>query len=429
MKRTTISKLLVLAAAMLLAPLAHADEEDGQRDWSWREKRQRAAKAYNKALYTRQRFDQVDTNGDGYLDTDELAAAQKDVEQPFDSERFQMADKDGDGQLSLDEAKAQKAFEKSHRRAAYKKVRDHVRDRGEDDGARGSESITTGAGERTDNGWQWEATTEGSTDSGRTWTTDHQGSRVKNGDGAISVERDSVTTLGNGKQITSDFDRQITKTDDGRTWETEAQRTGPRGTSTMSGSGEAHRTDSGVEWTADREGTNARGKSWTSSTTGEGQRTDDGREWSSTTEGQGAGGHEWTTDREGSAVKNGDGTVSVSRDATKTLDNGRTITTSKETTVSKSKNGRSWETETSREVTGGPDRSDRTRREDALAKFKERASGGNSDRASKLRDQAKRRTSDSRREASKKKYASKAKSRNSKSRQRASRSKRTARRG
>jgi hypothetical protein len=142
-----------------------------------------------------------------------------------------------------------------------------------------------------------------------------------------------------------DVTRTVERTEDGREWTTDATLTGPGGaTATMHADGTATHTEDGAEWSIDRDGTRRRGQTWTSTTTGEGTRTADGREWSSTTEGSAESGKSWSTDQSGSATINDDGSRTISTDFEKTLGNGETISGSKETTVTKTDDGREWET-------------------------------------------------------------------------------------
>lgn len=118
-----------------------------------------------------------------------------------------------------------------------------------------------------------------------------------------------------------------------------------RGTATMTGTGTATKTDDGKDFTIERAGTTAKGADWSSSTTGQGTKTDDGHEWSSTTSGSTESGKTWTTEKDGTAVKNDDGTVTITTDINKTLGDGTTLTGTKETTVTKTEDGRTWSSE------------------------------------------------------------------------------------
>jgi hypothetical protein len=71
---------------------------------------------YRKELYTKERFQESDTNGDGYLDFNEAVASQYMFEGEEGHRRFKHADADGDEKLSLKELKAQKDWEIKHRK-------------------------------------------------------------------------------------------------------------------------------------------------------------------------------------------------------------------------------------------------------------------------------------------------------------------------
>lgn len=72
---------------------------------------------YDTSLYTHDRFDQTDRDGDGTLSKDELRQEQRWTEIYRGDDRFRSADKDRDGSLSLEETRRQKQWEKDHRRS------------------------------------------------------------------------------------------------------------------------------------------------------------------------------------------------------------------------------------------------------------------------------------------------------------------------
>lgn len=131
-------------------------------------------------------------------------------------------------------------------------------------------------------------------------------------------------------------------------WTTESTRTGPRGTSSMTATGSASRAATGTQWNVGRQGVTAGGQTWQSDTQGSGQRTTNGYAWSSTTLGSNDAGHTWTTERDGQRLTNADGTVTILRDASTTLDNGKTVSSASTTTVTQTDDGREWTTEGSR---------------------------------------------------------------------------------
>ena len=114
----------------------------------------------------------------------------------------------------------------------------------------------------------------GTTGSGRSWTTERDKNVTKNEDGSVTVTKNKTKTLDNGKTVNVSKDRTYTKTDEGLSWDTNKTRTGPRGTSAMSGSGSAKKTSEGVSWNSTREGTGAKGRTWQSNTSGEKSKTE-----------------------------------------------------------------------------------------------------------------------------------------------------------
>lgn len=174
------------------------------------------------------------------------------------------------------------------------------------DGDKNWQSTTTGSGSKTDTGHEWSSTTKGSTEDGKEWTAEREGERIKNEDGTVTINRDATKTLADGTVLNKESQTVVTRTEDGKTWETTGTKTGPKGTATMSGSGSAVKTDQGVDVNISRQGTTAGGKTWESTTTGSGTKTDTGRKWNSTTAGSTEGGKTWKTTRESELQKSGD---------------------------------------------------------------------------------------------------------------------------
>ncbi len=119
---------------------------------------------------------------------------------------------------------------------------------------------------------------------------------------------------------------------------------GPGGRGSAEWTGQGWKTDSGRAWYVDRSGTTARG-GWSARTDGQSTKTAGGATWQSLTTGASDSGRSWTVDRSGNKVRNGDGTAVLSRDATKTFDDGRTVTRHAETTVTRTTDGLAWSTE------------------------------------------------------------------------------------
>lgn len=152
--------------------------------------------------------------------------------------------------------------------------------------ARGTSWTSTTEGEvtKTEDGRQFTGTTTGSDDKGHSWTAEKEASHVVNEDGTVTITKDVTKTLEDGTEISKSIETNVTKTEDGRTWETTATKTGPKGASTMTGTGEGTKNDDGsFSWTAERQGENAKGKTWSSTAEGEGTRTENGRQWNKTT--------------------------------------------------------------------------------------------------------------------------------------------------
>lgn len=173
------------------------------------------------------------------------------------------------------------------------------------DGDKKWQSTTTGSGSKTDTGYERSSTTKGSTESGKEWTTERDVEAVKNDDGTMTINRDAAKTFDDGTIIKRESQTVVTKTEDGKTWETTGTKTGPKGTATMSGSGSAVKIDDGVDVKINRKGTTAGSKTWESTTTGSGTKTGTGKKWNSTTAGSTEGGKTWKTTREDELQKSG----------------------------------------------------------------------------------------------------------------------------
>lgn len=132
--------------------------------------------------------------------------------------------------------------------------------------------------------------------------------------------------------------------DNTRTWTGASSYEGPRHTGSSTATGTVTKTREGVSWETERQGAVDGDKKWQSTTTGAGNKTDTGYEWSSTTKGATESGKDWTTTRDAEAVKNADGTVTINRDATKTFEDGKTVTRESQTVVTKTEDGATWET-------------------------------------------------------------------------------------
>jgi hypothetical protein len=119
-KTLMLLALLVFAAVVMQVPpaLSGPEDEKGVPDY---------LKAENKLYqekYNLEQFKLTDTNGDGFLSPDELAARPAWKGGYFfgaDDERIALADKDGDKLISLEEAKAEKQWEIEHAEELNKK--------------------------------------------------------------------------------------------------------------------------------------------------------------------------------------------------------------------------------------------------------------------------------------------------------------------
>ncbi|RMD81187.1 MAG: hypothetical protein D6820_05555 [Lentisphaerae bacterium] len=166
---------------------------------------------------------------------------------------------------------------------------------------------TTGTVTKTEDGREWTATTSGTNAKGVEFTGERTGSVTKNEDGSRTIEVEYSRTNENGKTISGERELTVTRTEEGRSWEMEATRTGPRGTSEVTGSGTAQRTEDGVSWTAQREGTGPNGNQWERQTSGTAQRTEEGRQWNATTTRSNSAGQSRTVEREGTASRSRSG--------------------------------------------------------------------------------------------------------------------------
>ena len=80
-------------------------------------------KGYNQK-YSKDRFMEADTDGDGFLSKEEAAASITQFEGSAGNQRFEKADSNQDGLLSLEEAAARKGKEKEHGAEAARKAQD-----------------------------------------------------------------------------------------------------------------------------------------------------------------------------------------------------------------------------------------------------------------------------------------------------------------
>jgi hypothetical protein len=81
----------------------------------------RRKKQYKHQMYTKERFNKADTDGDGFLSWDEAKSHSKGFEGEKGHKRFTHTDTDGDGKLSLKEMQAQKEWEVEHRKELRKR--------------------------------------------------------------------------------------------------------------------------------------------------------------------------------------------------------------------------------------------------------------------------------------------------------------------
>ena len=70
---------------------------------------------YKGQMYTKERFDSADADGDGFLSWSEAQASSNAFEGEKGRKRFEKTDSNGDGKVSLQEAQTQKAWEIEHR--------------------------------------------------------------------------------------------------------------------------------------------------------------------------------------------------------------------------------------------------------------------------------------------------------------------------
>jgi hypothetical protein len=119
---------------------------------------------------------------------------------------------------------------------------------------------------------------------------------TRNADGTTTIQKQGPVTLQSGKTVDGGIETTVTRTEDGRSWTTEATGTGERGTATVTGAGQSTRSDDGVSWDVDRKAGGAGGRQAGSASTGSAA---DGA-WSSDTAGETEKGKTWNKDRDGS---------------------------------------------------------------------------------------------------------------------------------
>ncbi len=114
-----LGSLLIFAGVETLA--AQTDPPDKSLEQGYKER------------YTRELFDQADTNGDGYVSWSEARESALAIERDrAGRKRFAAADMNNDGRLSIMEAKKYKAFEVKHWQGATRKIKDEkIRKRGD----------------------------------------------------------------------------------------------------------------------------------------------------------------------------------------------------------------------------------------------------------------------------------------------------------
>lgn len=146
-------------------------------------------------------------------------------------------------------------------------------------------------------GRTWHGEGSGSADNGRTWNTVADGSRVRTGDGTASIEASSTRTFDDGQTVDKTRQTLVTKTEDGKTWQSTEIRVGPKGTATITGTGTAAKTADGATWEVEREGSGPNDKTWQSTTEGTTTWQGNTRTRQSTTDGVTGGGRTWTAAR------------------------------------------------------------------------------------------------------------------------------------
>jgi len=86
-----------------------------------------------KSRYSKDLFNEADSDHDGFVDWDEARSSSKAIEQDrMGRKRFNQADVNGDGRLSVLEAKKYKHFEVTHREGGDIKVRNRKDTAGKD---------------------------------------------------------------------------------------------------------------------------------------------------------------------------------------------------------------------------------------------------------------------------------------------------------
>lgn len=152
---------------------------------------QKAFDYYNNTLYTKERFNEADTNKDGYLDSSEIAHASKNFENNFFGKmRLDMADQNNDGMLTLDECHAQKQKEINNRQTILERARER---KNESPDSSAISDVSTEENVKTNS-------TVSNSDGAKTIT--HEGTVTKTGDGEWS--NSGTTTAGSGKTFTNE---------------------------------------------------------------------------------------------------------------------------------------------------------------------------------------------------------------------------------
>jgi hypothetical protein len=179
------------------------------------------------------------------------------------------------------------------------------------------------------NPWGWNTKNSGSsrkTNDGSAWSNEKiitdlngnkikvqsQGRWIKNADGTSTHIVDKTTTLADGKVLKEQEQTTFKNTEEGLKWIKETNKTNPWGNSSVSETGGASLGKDGLKWKSDKEGTNAAGNKWSTSSSGEGQAGKDGATWKNKHSGQTADGKwKWNSGKNSKSVKDSDGNVNV----------------------------------------------------------------------------------------------------------------------
>jgi hypothetical protein len=120
--------------------------------------------------------------------------------------------------------------------------------------------------------------------------------------------------------------------------------TGPHNTWNSSTQTQRERSNNGVSWNTEHSTISEDGtRGWNGTATGNAQRTNNGGSWTRNSAGENKKGNKWSTDSSGNWTKNEDGSYTSNKESTITGPKGGATQVNKESTLRKTEQGWSWD--------------------------------------------------------------------------------------